>query len=97
MFFDFSFVIVIYYVDLYMLNHPCELGKNHIWFFVFFCFVFVFLGLHTWHMEVPRLGVELELLPLAYARATAMRDLSHVCDLHHSSRQDQIFNPQLRD
>ena len=26
-----------------------------------FWFVFVFLGPHLWHMEVPRLGVELEL------------------------------------
>jgi len=31
-------------------------------------------------MEVPRLGVELELL--AYTTATATWDLSHVCDLH---------------
>ena len=44
-------------------------------------------------MEVPRLGVELELQPLAYARATATWDPSHVCDLHHSSRQRWILNP----
>ena len=31
----------------------------------FLCFVFVFLGPHPWHMEVPRLGVELELQLLA--------------------------------
>jgi len=37
-------------------------------FFFFFFFVFVFLGLHPWHMEVPRLGVELELQLLAYDR-----------------------------
>ena len=47
---------------------------------------FVFLGLHLQHMGVPRLGVELELQPPAYARATATRDLSRVVDLHHSSR-----------
>ena len=29
----------------------------------------------------------------AYARATAMRDLSHVCDPHHSSWQRQILTP----
>ena len=36
-------------------------------FFVclFVCF-FVFLGLHPWLMEVPRLGVELELQLLVY-------------------------------
>ena len=28
---------------------------------VFFSFFFVFLGPHPWHMEVPRLGIELEL------------------------------------
>ena len=44
-------------------------------------------------MEVSRLGVKSELLPLAYATATATQDLSHVCDLHHSSQQCQIFNP----
>ena len=50
----------------------------------------------SWHMEIPGLGVESELselLSLAYARATATRDPSHVCDLHHSSRQRQIVNP----
>ena len=41
-------------------------------------------------MEGPRLGVELELQLPAYATATAMRDPSHVCDLHHSSQQCQI-------
>ena len=29
----------------------------------------------------------------AYATATATRDPSHVCDLHHSSRQRWILNP----
>ena len=51
----------------------------------FFFFVFLpFLGPLLWHMEVPRLGVESELYPLAYATATATRDLSHVCKLDHS-------------
>ena len=44
-------------------------------------------------MEVPRLGIELELQLLAYATATAMQDPSHICDLHHSSRQCRILNP----
>jgi len=30
---------------------------------------------------------------MAYSRATATPDLSHVCDLHHSSRQHQTLNP----
>ena len=42
-------------------------------------------------MEVPRLGVKSELQPPAYT--TAMRDPSHVCDLHHSPQQCQILNP----
>ena len=29
----------------------------------------------------------------AYARATATRDPSHVCDLHHSSQQRRMVNP----
>ena len=44
-------------------------------------------------MEVPRLGVESELQLLAYTTATATWDLSHVCDLHHSSWQRPILNP----
>ena len=44
-------------------------------------------------MEVPRLGVEWELQPLAYATATAMSDLSLIFELHHSSQQCWILNP----
>ena len=40
--------------------------------FVCFCFLFFcFLGPHVQHMEFPRLGVKLELKPLAYTTATA--------------------------
>ena len=44
-------------------------------------------------MEVPRLGVESELWPPAYTIATEMPDLSHICDLHHSSWEGWILNP----
>ena len=44
-------------------------------------------------MEVLRLGVESELLLLAYAPATATQDPSPFCDLHHSSQQRWILNP----
>ena len=54
---------------------------------------FIFLGPHLWHIEVPRLGVQLELQLLAYATATATPDPSRVCDLHHSSWQCWILNP----
>ena len=53
---------------------------------------FRFLGPHPRHMEIPRLGVELELHLPAYATATAVQDLSLVCDLHHNSEQYQIPN-----
>ena len=43
-------------------------------------------------MEVPGLGVKLEQQLLAYTTATAVRDPSSVCDLHHSSLQRQILN-----
>ena len=52
-----------------------------------------FLGLHLWHMEVPSLGVESELQLWAYATATAMPDMSCVCDLYHISWQRWILNP----
>ena len=58
----------------------------------FFFFFLVFLGPYLWHMEVPRIVVESELQLLAYTSATATLDLTHVCDLHHSSRQLQILN-----
>ena len=44
-------------------------------------------------MEVPGPEVESELQLQAYTTATATEDLSSVCDLHHSSRQDHILNP----
>ena len=43
-------------------------------------------------MEVLKLGVELELQLPAYTTATATPDLSHICDLYHSSWQCQILN-----
>ena len=58
-------------------------------------FAFVFLGLRPWHMEVTRLAVESELQLLTYATATAKRDPSRVCNLHHSSWKCSvaILNP----
>ena len=42
------------------------------------------------HMEVSRLGVELDLQLLAYTTATATQDLSQIFNLHHSLLQHQI-------
>ena len=47
---------------------------------------FLFLGPHPWHMAVPRLGVTSELQVPAYTTATAISDLSHICNLYHSSQ-----------
>ena len=46
-------------------------------------------------MEIPRLGVELELQLPAYTTARATSDLSRVCDLRNSSRQRQVLNPLI--
>ena len=54
---------------------------------------FFFLQPHLWHLEVPRIEVELELQMQAYTTATAMPDPSHICDLHHSLRQHWILRP----
>ena len=58
-------------------------------FFFFFCLSRVTLQ----HMEVPRLGIQLELQLPAYTTATATPDSSCVCDLHCSSWQCQVLNP----
>ena len=55
-------------------------------------FFFVFLGPHLQDVEVPGLGAESELQLLAYATATAMPDLSHICNLHRSLWQHWILN-----
>ena len=60
---------------------------------VFCLFIFCFLGPHLQHMKVPRLGVKLELQLPAYSTATATWNLSHVFNLHHSSRQCRILKP----
>ena len=63
----------------------------------FFFFSFVLLGPNLQHIECHRLGVESELQLPAYNTATATPDLSHVCDLYHSSQQCQILNPLSKD
>ena len=53
--------------------------------FLFVCLFFVFLGPHLLHVQVPRLGAELELQVPAYITDTAMPDPSR--------SQCQILNP----
>ena len=65
-----------------------------LWFLdFFFIFFFTFLGLHSEHMEVPKLGVQSELQLPAYTTSTPTQDLSHICNFHRSSQQCQILNP----
>ena len=49
-----------------------------------FFFFFLLFRAIPWHMEVLRLGVESELQVLATAIATATRDQSCFCNLHHT-------------
>ena len=55
-------------------------------------FIFCFLGPHLQHMELPWLGVELELQLLACVTAATTLDPSCIFNLHHSSWQCQILN-----
>ena len=52
------------------------LGKYKVIGYLGSFFFFFFLLPHLQHMEVPRIGVELELQLLAYAIGTAMHDPS---------------------
>ena len=56
---------------------------------------FFFFKPHLQHIEVLMLGVGSGLQLPAYttATATAMADLSHICDLHHSLWQHRILSP----
>ena len=68
-------------------------GHSFTSFNILKCYLFlVLLGPNPWHMEVPRLGVKSEPELLSYTTATAMPDSSHICDLRHSSQQQQILN-----
>ena len=58
----------------------------------FFVFVFLLLRPHLQHMEVPKVGVKMELQLLATATAITTQDMSYICGLHHSLWQGQILN-----
>ena len=77
----------------YLAQRFTNLVAHHNYLWIVCLFVFSFLGLHPWHMEVPRLGVKSEPQLPAYTTATATPDLTHICNIYHSSRQPWIFNP----
>ena len=64
----------------------CFFKYDHLFLFL------SFLGLHLWHVEVPSIGAESELQLPACTTTTPTQDLSHVCNLHHSSWQCWILN-----
>ena len=81
-------------LDLYLWLNLTSPFKRYFLFYFIFIFI-LFLAPQSWHMEVPRLGVKLELQLLAYTTvmATAMLDPSHISDLHYSSWQCWILKP----
>ena len=83
----------------FLVNWPLVSCSCLASFCFLFCFVFclfVSLGPHLRHMEVPRLGVESELQLPAYTTVTATPDLSWVFNLHHSSWQRWIQGSNLQ-
>ena len=75
------------------MSHPSLSDHPWIFFFNLIYLLFLFLGLHLRHMEVPRLGAQIRVQLPAHTTATVMRDPSHICDLCHSSQQCWILNP----
>jgi len=78
-------------VRFWVSSHPQREDPAN--FFLVCFLVFCLLGSCAWHMEVPRLGVLSELQPPATTTAIGTQDLSHICELYHSSQQCQILNP----
>ena len=69
-----------------------------VWYYdgLSFLFFSCFLGLHLWHMKVPRLGVELGLQLSVYTTATTIPDLSLVFNLQLRSQQHWILNSESK-
>ena len=70
-------------------GHDAVEGFSHF----IYLFIYFSLGPCLQHMEVSRLGVKSKLQLPPYITATATRDPSCICDLHHNSQQHQILNP----
>ena len=63
-------------------------------FFFFFC-IFAFSRAAPVACGGSQARGQIGAVAPAYARATATRDLSHICNLHHSSQQCWILNPLI--
>ena len=68
---------------------------NFLFLFIYLFIYLIFLGPHPWHMSSQARG-QIGAVASGLARATAMPDLSCICELHHSSQQHQILNPLSR-
>ena len=56
----------------------CSEPGSELKFFFVCLFVCLLLGLHSWHIDVPRLGIESELqLPSLYHSHSNARSLTH--------------------
>ena len=74
----------------------CIYRKDHMVLFfrvLLLLLLLLFFRATLWYMEVLRLGVKSKLQLPAYATAKATKDLSHICDLQHSSWQCRILTP----
>ena len=65
----------IYYYLTDRIGFLLHIVKVYSWHLYFLFYFFFFLGPHPWHMEVPRLGVKVELQMPAYSTATTTPDL----------------------
>ena len=61
-----------------------------------YLFIYCFLGLHLRHMEVPRLGIELELQLPAYITTTAIQGPNHVFDLYTTAQGNAGSRPGIQ-
>ena len=81
-----------FFTDNMTLFILCHSEMN--WFFFFFFFFLVFLSFLGLHPEAYGGSQARGLIgTIAYTTATAMRDLSCICDLCHSLGQRRILNP----
>ena len=88
-----DFSIIMNYDDIIHLCNRLHGFYSTLIYYLFFVFSFFFLEPNPRHVEVPRLGVELELQLPAYTTASATPDPSHICNLYHSAWPHQILNP----
>ena len=81
---------------IFSINEGRRRNEVYVFFIIVDFFFYCFLGPHLPHMEIPRLEVESEPQRPAYTTATAIRVLSCVYNLHHSSRQCQSLTHWAR-